>query len=158
MRTTSTRFKEIKDLLGKPYEDLEFLLKCFSEVLKENGEPQLAAQLPWVSEKAPDFSGENKQKILQLYSIAFQLLNLSEVNGAVQNRRQSIDREGLASVNGLWGRVLMDLKKRGVKGEEIIEQLQYIEAEPVLTAHPTEAKRPVVLSLYRQLYLSLIHI
>ena len=156
MRTTSTRFKEIKDLLGKPYEDLEFLLKCFSEVLKENGEPQLAAQLPWVSEKAPDFSGENKQKILQLYSIAFQLLNLSEVNGAVQNRRQSIDREGLASVNGLWGRVLMDLKKRGVKGEEIIEQLQYIEAEPVLTAHPTEAKRPVVLSLYRQLYLLMV--
>jgi phosphoenolpyruvate carboxylase len=27
---------------------------------------------------------------------------------------------------------------------------------PVLTAHPTEAKRPVVLALYRQLYLLLV--
>ena len=112
-------------------------------------------QLPWISGKAPDFSGDNKHKLLQLYSIAFQLLNLSEVNGAVQNRRRTMDKEGLASVNGLWGRVLSDLKKRGVSGEEIMEEFLHIEAEPVLTAHPTEAKRPVVLSLYRQLYLLL---
>jgi phosphoenolpyruvate carboxylase len=68
--------------------------------------------------------------LLQLYSIAFQLLNLSEVNGAVQNRRQKRDKEGLQVVNGLWGRVLFDLKKRGISGEEIMEQLQHIEAEP----------------------------
>jgi len=150
------RFKEIKDLLGKPYEDLEFLLNCFGEVLDENGESGLAVQLPWISLKAPDFQGDNKHKLLQLYSIAFQLLNLSEVNGAVQNRRRTMDREGLASVNGLWGRVLSDLKKRGVSGEQIREKFRIIEAEPVLTAHPTEAKRPVVLSLYRQLYLLLV--
>jgi len=150
---TSTRFNEIKDLLGKPYQDLEFLLNCFTEVLDENGESELAAQIPWISGKTPDFSGEIKHKLLQLYSIAFQLLNLSEVNGAVQNRRRAREKEGLETVNGLWGRVLFDLKKRGVSGENIMEQLQQIEAEPVLTAHPTEAKRPVVLSLYRQLYL-----
>ncbi len=156
MRMTSARFKEIKNLLGKPYEDLEFLLNCFSQVLIENGESGLAAQLPWIFVNAPEFSGENKQKLLQLYSIAFQLLNLSEVNGAVQNRRRTMDKEGLEGVNGLWGRVLSDLKKRGVKGEEIMELLRHIEAEPVLTAHPTEAKRPVVLSLYRQLYLLML--
>jgi phosphoenolpyruvate carboxylase len=156
MSTTSTRFNEIKNLLGKPYKDLEFLLKCLSEVLEENGESELATQIPWISGKTPDFSGENKHKLLQLYSIAFQLLNLSEVNGAVQNRRQTRDKDGLESVNGLWGRVLHDLKKKGVSGEEIMEQFQHIEAEPVLTAHPTEAKRPVVLSLYRQLYLLMV--
>ncbi len=149
----TARFTEIKNLLGKPYQDLEFLLECLSEVLKENGEAELAAQIPWISTKEPDFSGKHKHKLLQLYSIAFQLLNLSEVNGAVQNRRQKRDKEGLQAVNGLWGRVLSDLKKRGIGGKEIMEQLQHIEAEPVLTAHPTEAKRPVVLSLYRQLYL-----
>ena len=31
-----------------------------------------------------------------------------------------------------------------------------MEVEPVLTAHPTEAKRPVVLELYRQLYLLMV--
>jgi phosphoenolpyruvate carboxylase len=153
MSKSSTRFNEIKTQLGKPYQDLEFLLECLSEVLKENGEDELADQIPWISTNDPDFSGTYKHKLLQLYSIAFQLLNLSEVNGAVQNRRQKRDKEGLQVVNGLWGRVLFDLKKRGISGEEIMEQLQHIEAEPVLTAHPTEAKRPVVLSLYRQLYL-----
>ena len=156
MSKTSSRFNEIKKLLGKPYLDLEFLLNCFSEVLIENGESELAAQLPWITGKAPDFSGDNKHKLLQLYSIAFQLLNLSEVNGAVQKRRRTMDKEGLASVNGLWGRVLSDLKRRGVSGAEIMEEFRHIEAEPVLTAHPTEAKRPVVLSLYRQLYLLLL--
>ena len=137
MSITTTRFKQIKNLLGKPYQDLEFMLICLSEVLEENGEAELATQIPWISRKSPDFSSENKHKLLQLYSIAFQLLNLSEVNGAMQNRRRTRDKEGLDSVNGLWGRVLFDLKKRGVSGEEIIAQFQHIEAEPVLTAHPT---------------------
>ncbi len=156
MNKTITRFTEIKNLLGKPYQDLEFLLQCFSEVLDENGESELAKQIPWISAQEPDFYGESKNKLLQLYSIAFQLLNLSEVNGAVQTRRQTREKSGLDSVNGLWGRVLFDLKKRGVSGEDIMEQLQHVEAEPVLTAHPTEAKRPVVLSLYRQLYLFMV--
>jgi phosphoenolpyruvate carboxylase len=94
--------------------------------------------------------------LLRLYSIAFQLLNLSEVNGAVQSRRQKQEDHRLDSVNGLWGSVLSALKEEGVDQNQILEHLRYIEAEPVLTAHPTEAKRPVVLSLYRQLYLLML--
>jgi phosphoenolpyruvate carboxylase len=150
------RFTEIKEILGKPYRDLEFLLQCLAAVLEENGEKELASQVPWLSGTDPDFSGDNKHKLLRLHSIAFQLLNLSEVNGAVQGRRRKQDDQGLDSVNGLWGNVLADLKTRGVKGEQIMEQFSHIEAEPVLTAHPTEAKRPVVLALYRQLYLLMV--
>jgi phosphoenolpyruvate carboxylase len=74
----------------------------------------------------------------------------------VQNRRQKQESEGLDSVNGLWGSVLKDLKEKGVEGKHILEQFRHIEVEPVLTAHPTEAKRPVVLGLYRQLYLLMV--
>jgi len=152
----TSRYTKIKELLGKPYSDLEFLLQCFAIVLEENGEADLARQIPWLSGRTPDFSGADKHKVLRLYSIAFQLLNLSEVNGAVQSRRRKHDEQGLDSVNGLWGNVLSDLKKQGVKGEDILEQFSHIEVEPVLTAHPTEAKRPVVLTLYRQLYLLMV--
>jgi phosphoenolpyruvate carboxylase len=152
----TSRYAEIKELLGKPYSDLEFLLQCMANVLEENNEVELARQIPWLSGKAPDFSGANKHKLLRLYSIAFQLLNLSEVNGAVQGRRKKHDKEGLDSVNGMWGRVFSDLKSRGVKEEEILELFSQVEVEPVLTAHPTEAKRPVVLALYRQLYLLMV--
>ena len=152
----NNRFSEIKELLGKPYRDLEFMLECLADVLERNGETELASQIPWLSGSTPDFSGSNRHKLLRLYSIAFQLLNLSEVNGAVQGRRRKHDDQGLASVNGLWGSVLSDLKERGVDQQMILDHFRHIEAEPVLTAHPTEAKRPVVLSLYRQIYLLML--
>jgi phosphoenolpyruvate carboxylase len=152
----NSRFSEIKELLGKPYRDLEFVLACLADVLKENGEAELALQIPWLTSVEPDLSGANRHKLLRLYSIAFQLLNLSEVNGAVQGRRRKQEDQGLDSVNGLWGSVLSALKEQGVDQNQILEHFRYVEAEPVLTAHPTEAKRPVVLSLYRQLYLLML--
>jgi phosphoenolpyruvate carboxylase len=111
----TSRYTKIKELLGKPYSDLEFLLQCLATVLEENGEMDLAMQIPWLKGNTPDFSGSDKHKVLRLYSIAFQLLNLSEVNGAVQSRRRKQDEQGLDSVNGLWGRVFTDLKKQGVE-------------------------------------------
>jgi phosphoenolpyruvate carboxylase len=148
--------KEVKERIGKPYADLEFLLECFSEVLKENNEIELAAQVPWISGNEPDFGAENTEKLLHLFSISFQLLNLAEVNGAVQNRRAGQEKNGLESVSGMWGNIFNDLKLKGIQEETIAQNLKQIHAEPVLTAHPTESKRPVVLALYRQLYLLLV--
>jgi phosphoenolpyruvate carboxylase len=151
-----TPLQEIQKLLGKPYLDLEFLLNCFAEVLEENGEPELAARIPWISKEEPSFENGNLKKMFHLYSISFQLLNISEVNGAVQNRRRKQEAEGLESVNGLWANIFRDLKNRGATEDMILETFSHVEAEPVLTAHPTEAKRPVVLSLYRDLYLLMV--
>jgi phosphoenolpyruvate carboxylase len=146
----------IKSELGKPYADLEFLLTCLSEVLIENNETELARQIPWISDALPDFNQNDNEELLHLYSVCFQLLNLAEVNGAVQNRRAKLDSSGIESVNGLWGNVLDDLNKQGIKEQDIASELKNIYVEPVLTAHPTEAKRPVALGLYRQLYLLLV--
>lgn len=147
---------EVKEQIGKPYGDLEFLLESFSEVLKENNETALATQVPWISGNEPDFSSGNTEKLLHMFSISFQLLNLAEVNGAVQNRRARQEKSGLESVSGMWGNIFNDLKSKGIQEDTIAGHLQKIHAEPVLTAHPTEAKRPVVLALYRQLYLLLV--
>jgi phosphoenolpyruvate carboxylase len=148
--------EEVKNRIGKPYADLEFLLECFSEVLTENNLPRLAAQIPWISEKMPVFNSKNTENLLHLFSISFQLLNLAEVNGAVQNRRASQEKNGLESISGMWGDIFKNLKSQGTSGKTIAGCLKLIHAEPVLTAHPTEAKRPVVLALYRQLYLLLV--
>ncbi|MGM0620872.1 MAG: phosphoenolpyruvate carboxylase, partial [Bacteroidota bacterium] len=147
---------KIKTLNGKPYDDLEFLLQCLSEVLVENNEPGLAGQIPWISSHPPHFEKENTEKLLHLFSLSFQLLNLAEVNGAVQNRRAKQQQNGLSGVSGLWGNVLADLKSKNIDENTIARELNKVVAEPVLTAHPTEAKRPVVLALYRQLYLLLV--
>ncbi|NJM15786.1 MAG: phosphoenolpyruvate carboxylase [Bacteroidales bacterium] len=148
--------QQVKDALGKPYHDLAFLLQCLSEVLTENNEAQMAALIPWISDKELDFTPANTEKLLHLYSICFQLLNLAEVNGAVQNRRRKQEKGGLHASSGLWANVLSQLRQLGATQEQIIEQWQQVYVEPVLTAHPTEAKRPVALAMHRQLYLLLV--
>ena len=148
--------KENIQEIGKPYSDLHFLLKCFAEVLESNNEKELVAYIPWLNTQVSSPKSEHKQKTIHLYSICFQLLNLCEVNWAVQSRRNKQQLYGSQSVNGSWAHTFSDVKESGISQEEIVAALSQIEVEPVMTAHPTEAKRTVVLKYYRELYLLLV--
>ena len=142
---------EVKVKLGKPYEDLEYFLTALSETLIENGDPKMAKRIPWINEET-EVPNKFSQKDLQLYSIVFHLVNMVEINGAVQSRRRK-ENNDLASVNGLWANNLRKLKELGISEKDIAGMLHKIHVEPVLTAHPTEAKRATVLEHHRELYL-----
>lgn len=146
--------KLLQEKLGKPYYDLEYLLLCFREVLMDHNEQELADSLPWLSDRATDYTSYSVKR-LQVFSICYQLLNIVEVNGAVQNRRK-VEDKNLEEVNGLWANNLEILKNAGFTENEILCSLPNIHVEPVLTAHPTEAKRPEVLEQDRNLYLLLV--
>jgi phosphoenolpyruvate carboxylase len=146
----------VRNNLGKPYEDLEFLLNCLKEVLVESGEGELASEIPWINSVKDFQNNPFTQKHLQLYSICFQLLNIVEVNGAVQNRRLIEDQKSPADINGLWSYNLQLLKTNGFSAEQIAAYLPQIHVEPVLTAHPTEAKRTIMLEHLRNLYLLVV--
>lgn len=146
----------LKTELGKPYQDLEFLLKCFRDVLIENNEPELARIIPWIGETVDLNKEKFTHKHFHLYSICFQLLNLTETNGAVQGRRKIEEEKGLEGINGLWAKSLKTLKEYGVGEKEIVEKLAEVDVQPVLTAHPTEARRTVILKKHRELYLLLV--
>jgi len=146
----------VKNKLAKSYEDLEFLLICLKEVLVESGEAELAKDIPWIVSSS-DFKDKNfTDKHLKLYSCCFQLLNIVEVNGAVQSRRKKEELQSLSQINGLWAQNLLLLKEKGYKPEEIVFCLSEIRVEPVLTAHPTEAKRTIMLEHLRNLYLLVV--
>ncbi|MFT7239490.1 MAG: phosphoenolpyruvate carboxylase, partial [Cyclobacteriaceae bacterium] len=78
---------KIQETLGKPYHDLEYLLKALKEVLIENGDEDMALAIPWINELENFNNKELTEKHVQLYSLVFQLVNMAEVNGAVQHRR-----------------------------------------------------------------------
>lgn len=148
--------KENIQEIGKPYSDLHFLLNCLAEVLEANNEKELINSIPWLNTRVLLPAPELEQKTIQLYSICFQLLNLCEVNWAVQSRRSKQQSQGSQSVNGSWAHTFSELKEAGIVQEEIVAALSQLEIEPVMTAHPTEAKRTVVLKYYRELYLQLV--
>jgi phosphoenolpyruvate carboxylase len=139
--------------------DIRFLMQCFREVLEENGEHDLAAALPWQAE--PDSAPAQTPsplKLTQAYSIAFQLLNIVEENAMVQYRRQLESRDEINQLSGLWSQNLHALHQSGLTGEQVAAALAQVRVEPVLTAHPTEAKRYTVLEQHRALYLLMVQL
>ena len=87
-----------------------------------------------------------------MYATAFQLLNLIEENVSAQVRRAREKLAGPAAEPGLWGANLLRLAEGGLSAPEIAAGLAGIVVEPVLTAHPTEAKRATTLEQHRRLF------
>lgn len=147
---------ELDQWFAKIDADVGFLAQCFSEVLAEVGESDLAESLPWKratgKETSPARSEVDKvDSELQMYSIAYHLLNLVEENAAAQARRDRETRHGLLHEPGLWGHGLAHLIQLGYSEEAIAGVLDTVHVETVLTAHPTEAKRRTVLRQHREL-------
>lgn len=134
--------------------DLAFVIQCFKEVLIELGQDALAARLPWANGPLSADEGPGAQSVereLQALSVAFHLLNLVEENAAAQARRARETQQGLLHEPGTWGQNLRQLRELGVPDADIASALRKVHVEVVLTAHPTEAKRPIVLRQHREL-------
>ena len=131
-------------------ERLQYLLGCLEEALKSTGETELLSYLPW-SGREPQ--GDTAPEGLpQLYSIGFQLLNMVEERVAAEIRREREKAFGAASIRGLWPQALRDLQAMELTPEQILDVLKDVIVEPVLTAHPTEAKRTSIGERHRVLY------
>jgi len=131
-------------------ETLEYLLGCLKDALESTGETALLPFMPWSGvEPAP---GSAPEGLPQLYSIGFQLLNMVEERVAAEIRREREKAFGPDSIRGLWPQALRDLLAIGLKPEQLLDVLRDVRVEPVLTAHPTEAKRSSIRERHRALY------
>jgi phosphoenolpyruvate carboxylase len=152
-KTITERGKE------KNEQDLAFLMKQFATVLRDTGHQDIAELLPWIENSDNIFDKGNTTKIMQAYSIAFQLLNMVEENAANQMRRIVERERGVDGWKGLWASNLKRMKTEGHYSQgDILQGLQKTRIEPVLTAHPTESKRITVLEQHRELYLLLVQL
>lgn len=142
--------------LSKISEDLNFILSRFREVLQALGQPEVAGSLPWPQAlSGPSMPAPKAEPLIQALGICFQLMNLVEENAAVQFRRQLESHRGPASVRGSWAETLQQARRQGIEEAELANLLSELSVQPVLTAHPTEAKRVTILELHRELYLLL---
>ncbi len=136
--------------------DFQYLISLFKEMLSGIGEGDLAEALPFDSAAIPEKKGGSDEKLTQAIGICFELLNLAEENAATHYRRKVETKFGIESTRGSWGETLHRWKTAGTGEREIAEMLREMKVVPVLTAHPTEAKRLTVLDIHRELYLLLV--
>ena len=93
--------------------------------------------------------------ILEAYGIWFQLLSIAEQNATVQQRRQIEKEYGRERVPGTFAYTFSTAARHDITAEELQKILDYSCICPVITAHPTEAKRVTVLEIHRRIYIVL---
>lgn len=151
MKTNESPFQKITN-------DRHFILGCYSDMLSRINEKPI---ISLINSDTPDFSVlENDtvstEKIIQSLSIYFQLMTLVEENAATQYRRKMENQENITSIRGSWAEAFQNWKDQGISEDEMLKAISETHVIPVLTAHPTEAKRVTVIELHRELYLLLV--
>lgn len=132
---------------------LSLLVDNLADALTSLGEDDLIPFLPWRGETP---KSDPPEGIQQLYSIGFQLLNMVEERVSAAIRRKREKELGAESIRGLWARSLAEMKELGMTEDQILNVLKDVHVEPVLTAHPTEAKRATVRERHREIYQNLV--
>ena len=93
--------------------------------------------------------------ILETYGIWFQLLSIAEQNATVQQRRQIEKEYGRDRVPGTFAYTFSTAAQHDIPAEKLQNVLDRSFICPVITAHPTEAKRVTVLEIHRRIYILL---
>jgi phosphoenolpyruvate carboxylase len=94
-------------------------------------------------------------RTLQAHGIWFRLLSIAEQNLEMRNLRQTETNRGAEHVPGTFAYVFSKAVRAGTPAEEIDVLLSSARIRPVITAHPTEAKRITVLEIHRRIFLLL---
>jgi phosphoenolpyruvate carboxylase len=142
--------------LRKWDDDFRFLRERFQAVLSSIGEGELARLVEGAFSSSTETSEPLPPRGVQAISMAFQLLNMAEENRANQARRKRETDQGAESEPGTWPYQLRQLRDASFSEAQVRDALRRIRVQPVLTAHPTEAKRPAVLERLREIYLMLV--
>lgn len=131
--------------------DLSWMMGIFQELLGELGEKEAGEALPWVS-GAKGMAVVKEGKITRGYAIAFGLLNLAEEVAAASMRQLSEAINGPQHEPGSWAQALCRLKSSGETSDHLAAVLPTLRVEPVLTAHPTEARRRSILACMQEIH------
>ena len=146
------------------YRDIEKFQTILDEVvLEREGAPWLK-KIKLIRERAATLrekeTGKRKQAlvkslgalslneatgVIRYFSILLQLINIAEDNHRVRRMRHYASLPGAPLNKGSLQELVLDLRKRGITKEQIEADLLGISVELVLTAHPTEVRRRIVM-------------
>ncbi len=128
---------------------VEQLQRQFSALQREDT-PAKRQQLSATLQGLP---ADTLTEVIRAFSLYFSLLNIAEEATNLRQRRKEIENNK-HFWPGSFHDTLLDFQQQGVTVadlQRLLDDLQYL---PVMTAHPTEAKRRSVRSALRKVFLS----
>jgi len=131
----------------------ELLRARLLEVI-ERHDPDVALLMRGEPSRAP-MTTRLLARTIQAQAIWFQLLAIAEQNRDMRRRREVERARGHQEVRGTFAHVLKSAVEHGLDAKAVREALLGLRIRPVITAHPTEAKRVTVLERHRRIYLRL---
>ena len=127
---------------------------CFRDVIRTH-QPEIERVLAG-EPLDPQAPPELVARAIQAQGMWFQLLSLAEQNAAMRQRRQSEVARGYDQLRGTFAQVVSAAARAGIAADEMHTVVANLRVRPVITAHPTEAKRVTVLEKHRRLYRRLV--
>ncbi|MDD2760539.1 MAG: phosphoenolpyruvate carboxylase, partial [Methylomonas sp.] len=115
---------------------VELLQRQFSALRRDN-QPARRQQMLRTLEDLP---ADTLSEVIRAFSLYFSLLNIAEESTQLQNRRRQIEKNR-HYWRGSFHDTLLAFKNAGISAEQLqplFDEMHYL---PVMTAHPTEAKR-----------------
>ena len=127
---------------------------CFRDVIRTH-QPEIERVL--AGERLdPLAPPELVARAIQAQGMWFQLLSIAEQNAAMRQRRQSEVARGYDQLRGTFAQVVSAAARGAVAADEMRAVVANLRVRPVITAHPTEAKRVTVLEKHRRIYRRLV--
>ena len=135
-------------------EVMELLTGLLLDLVRDR-QPELEPVLR--GERRPgELSPDLLARALQVQGIWFTLLSIAEQNAAMRRRRQIEAERGHEQLRGTFAQVLTSAAAAGISAADVRTVLESARVRPVITAHPTEAKRVTVLEKHRRIYRRLV--
>lgn len=150
--------------------DIRFLANILGDVLVQQGGNELLTIVEKIREMSKSmrahcdpelykefkttlssFGPEIRHQVIRAFAIYFQLVNIAEQNHRIRRKRDYDRTAGEAIQPGSIESIIKELRLQDITPAEVQEILQGISLELVMTAHPTEATRKVVLDIHHRI-------
>lgn len=94
---------------------------------------------------------EKRHQVIRAFAVYFQLVNIAEQNHRIRRKRDYERSAGETVQPGSIEMAVKTLKEKGFEYNDVEEILSSLSLELVMTAHPTEAMRRVILDIHKRI-------
>ncbi len=120
--------------------------------------PEIAPVLRGETTSLSDASPAALARIFKFQGIWFQLLSIAEQHADMRLRRETERERGDEAVRGTFAHLAAEAARSKIPAQTFRDQFARLRIRPVITAHPTEAKRVTVLEKLRRIYRLLVEL